>query len=36
MKFAVLDAYDFIFGALAFILSVAVVFGMAYIAVGCR
>lgn len=28
--------YDFIFGALAFILSVAVVFGMAYIAVGYR
>lgn len=28
--------YDFIFGALVFVLSVAVVFGMAYIAVGCR
>lgn len=28
--------YDFIFGALAFILSVAAVFGLAYIAVGCR
>lgn len=28
--------YDFIFGALAFILSVTVVFGLAYIAVGCR
>lgn len=28
--------YDFIFGVLAFILSVAVVFGLAYIAVGCR
>lgn len=28
--------YDFIFGALVFILSVAVVFGLAYVAVGCR
>lgn len=28
--------YDIIFGAMIFILSVAVVFGMAYIAVGCR
>lgn len=28
--------YDFVFGALAFIMSVAVVFGLAYIAVGCR
>lgn len=28
--------YDFIFGALAFILSVAVAFGLAYISVGCR
>lgn len=28
--------YDLIFGAVLFILSVAVVFGMAYIAVGCR
>lgn len=28
--------YDFIFGALAFVLSAAVVFGLAYIAVGCR
>lgn len=28
--------YDFIFGALAFILSVAIIFGLAYIAVGCR
>ena len=28
--------YDFMFGALAFVLSVAIVFGLAYIAVGCR
>lgn len=28
--------YDFVFGAVLFIVSVAVVFGMAYIAVGCR
>lgn len=31
-----MKTYDFIFGALAFVLSVAVVFGLAYIAVGCR
>ena len=28
--------YDFMFGALAFVLSVAIVFGLAYVAVGCR
>lgn len=28
--------YDIMFGTLLFILSVAVVFGLAYIAVGCR
>lgn len=28
--------YDFVFGTVLFIVSVAVVFGMAYIAVGCR